>query len=288
MSVTFTAPVQTGPSVTFSTSNPTTTNASGNASVSVTANAHASSAAYNVTATVTSSALTPASFSLTNVTGAAASIVTTSGSGQTAADGTAFTAPLVATVKDSGGNPVSGVTVNFTVTPVGGASATFTGGASATTDVNGNATKNVTANSTIGGPYTVTATIASTAFSTTFSLTNVTGAATTVAVNSGSGQSVAINTGFASPLVAKVTDAGGNPVSGVIVTFQGPASGASGIFTVPGGTNTTTAVTNASGLATASTFTANGTAGGPYNVSATVTGLTPVNFSLTNLVGSPG
>jgi hypothetical protein len=43
------------------------------------------------------------------------------------------------------------------------------------------------------------------------------------------------------------------------------------------------ATTNASGVATASTFTANGTAGGPYTVMATVAGVaTPANFSLTN------
>src|SRR5207247_1157378 len=46
-------------------------------------------------------------------------------------------------------------------------------------------------------------------------------------------------------------------------------------------TATTTAVTNGSGVATASTFTANGTAGGPYTVSASA-GAASANFSLTN------
>jgi hypothetical protein len=40
--------------------------------------------------------------------------------------------------------------------------------------------------------------------------------------------------------------------------------------------------TNASGIASAGTFTANSTPGGPYTVTATSTGLTLVNFSLTN------
>jgi hypothetical protein len=65
------------------------------------------------------------------------------------------------------------------------------------------------------------------------------------------------------------------------VTFTAPASGASGTFA--GGTNTAT--TNAQGIATANTFTANNIAGGPYNVTASAAGVaTPANFSLTNLI----
>src|SRR5256884_9959535 len=43
--------------------------------------------------------------------------------------------------------------------------------------------------------------------------------------------------------------------------------------------------TDASGVAS-TPFTANATAGGPYTVTAAATGLTPVNFSLTNTVGA--
>jgi hypothetical protein len=47
-----------------------------------------------------------------------------------------------------------------------------------------------------------------------------------------------------------------------------------------------TATTNAQGIATAPVFTANSTAGGPYNVTASVTGVgTVANFSLTNTPG---
>jgi len=55
--------------------------------------------------------------------------------------------------------------------------------------------------------------------------------------------------------------------SGVTVTFTGPSSGARGTFA--GGTTTATATTNSSGVATAPTFTANGTTG-TYTVTATV------------------
>jgi len=73
-------------------------------------------------------------------------------------------------------------------------------------------------------------------------------------------------------------------VSGFIVTFTAPGSGASGLFS--NSTASITVATNASGIAFAP-FTANGTAGGPYNVTATGTGVAPVNFSLTNTGTGP-
>jgi hypothetical protein len=69
------------------------------------------------------------------------------------------------------------------------------------------------------------------------------------------------------------------------VTFTAPASGASGTFT--NGTRITQATTDSNGVATATTFTANATAGGPYNVVASATGLTNVNFALTNTALPP-
>jgi hypothetical protein len=109
------------------------------------------------------------------------------------------------------------------------------------------------------------------------------GAAITITATSGTPQRATINTAFASPLVATVKDAGGNPVLGVTVTFTAPSTGASGAFA--GGVNT--AVTDASGVATSATFTANGTAGS-YTVTASVAGVaTAANFSLTNTAGPP-
>jgi hypothetical protein len=114
-------------------------------------------------------------------------------------------------------------------------------------------------------------------------------AASTLAVSSGSAQSANVSTAFTGPLVAIVKDQYGNPVSGVSVIFAAPTSAASGTFASAGcTTNTPTTIcgvsTDASGLATSSTFTANATSGGPYNVSAASAGLTPssVNFALTN------
>src|SRR5204862_4727919 len=94
---------------------------------------------------------------------------------------TAFAAPLVATVKDAGGNPVASVTVTFTA-PGTGASGSFAGGVNtATTNGSGVATSaTFTANNVAGGPYTVTASVAGVATPADFSLTNTAGAAASI------------------------------------------------------------------------------------------------------------
>src|SRR5205807_2823160 len=225
---------------------------------------------------------TAANFSLTNLGSPPASIVVSAGTSQSTTINTAFAAQLQVTVNDSFNNPVSNVTVTFTA-PGSGASGTFAGGVNtATTNGSGVATAaTFTANGTAGGSYTVTASVAGVATPASFSLTNNVGPAAKVVVTSGSGQSAPINTAFGAPLVATVTDAGNNPVGNVTVTFTAPGSGASGTFA--GGVNTAT--TNTSGVATSAVFTANATAGGPYNVVASATGATSSYFPLTNTVG---
>ena len=102
-----------------------------------------------------------------------------------------------------------------------------------------------------------------------------------VTVSSGSGQTATINSPFTNQLVALVRDASTNPIPNVTVTFANVASGA-------GIASTVTALTNASGLASASVA-ANATAGGPYIVAATVVGVaSPANFSLTNIAVAGG
>src|SRR6266540_5730250 len=103
---------------------------------------------------------------------------------------------------------------------------------------------------------------------------------TALAVAAGNGQSAATGTAFAVALAARATDAGGNPVSGVTVTFAAPTSGASGTFAGTGAT--AEASTGADGIATAPTFTATSTTGS-YQVAATTAGVsTPATFALTN------
>jgi len=103
-----------------------------------------------------------------------------------------------------------------------------------------------------------------------------------ITASSGTPQTTVISTQFAAPLVAKITNASGNPVSGITVTFRAPTSGASGAFA---GSNTAT--TDASGIATAPAFTANGTTGS-YTVVATAPDIVgAANFSLTNTLSTP-
>jgi hypothetical protein len=103
------------------------------------------------------------------------SIAATSGTPQSVAINTAFALPLVATVLDSDSNPVSGATVTFTA-PGTGASGTFTAGTNTeteTTNTSGVATSTTfTANATVGGPYTVAATVTGVSTEADFKLTN--------------------------------------------------------------------------------------------------------------------
>src|SRR6267378_6494367 len=89
--------------------------------------------------------------------------------------------------------------------------------------------------------------------------------ATSINFVSGSPQNATISTAFGKPLVAKVTDANGNPVSGVTVNFIPQGQGA--YCTFAGGVNT--AVTDINGLATSATITA-GPIEGQFNVQAWV------------------
>jgi subtilisin family serine protease len=106
----------------------------------------------------------------------------------------------------------------------------------------------------------------------------------TITASSGSGQSATLNSAFSLPLQALVRDGSSNPVVGVTVTFSAPTSGASGSFAGFG--TIATAITNASGIATTPTFTANGVSGS-FNITATVSGASsPAAFSLTNVAAA--
>jgi hypothetical protein len=283
VTVTFQAPVS-GPSGTFANGTTTTTaitNSAGLATASMfTANSTVGGP-YVVTATV-SGVAAPANFSLTNGTTLITTVVATGGTPQNAVVNTAFGSLLQVTVKDGSGSPVPNATVTFQA-PGSRASGSFAGGVNtAATNGNGVATSAVfTANSKVGS-YTVTASVAGVSASASYVLTNSPGAAAVVAPTGGTPQDAVKSTAFGTPLQAMVQDGNGNPVPGVAVTFQAPVSGASGTFA--NGTTTTTATTNIAGLATASTFTANSTVGGPYVVTATVSGVAaPANYSLTNV-----
>jgi CSLREA domain-containing protein len=106
------------------------------------------------------------------------------------------------------------------------------------------------------------------------------GLAARLSVVSGNDQRTRPLQAFSQPLQVVALDGQGSPVANVSVTFTAPDGGPSGTFTASG-TNTMSALTNASGIATASTFTANAEFGA-YQVSASASGLTSTNFNLQN------
>jgi hypothetical protein len=236
---------------------------------------------YSASASV-SGVATSATFALTNTAGAPGSIIATSGGGQTTAVSTNFGSALVATVKDSSGNAVANVAVQFTA-PASGASASFAGASTITvqTDSSGNATSPVpTANGTAGS-YSITAVAPGAATPAIFALSNSAGTASSITVTSGNNQSAPVKNVFTNPFVVTVKDASGNPVASASVTFTAPTSGASGTFA--GGATTVSVQTNSSGVAAAPAFTANSSSG-TYTVIATVTGAAgQATFSLTNV-----
>lgn len=206
-----------------------------------------------------------------------AAIAATGGASQSARAGASFAQPLMATVKDAGGHPVSGVTVTFTAPSVG-ASATLSSG-TAMTNSSGVASVTATAKA-VAGSYVVSARVNGVAGTAGFSLTNSAGAAASVAAAGGSPQSATVNAKFPQPLAVVVKDASGNPVSGVTVTFAGPSSGAGATM------SSRTASTSAAGAASV-TATANAVAGS-CTIKASVNGVAAAAvFSLSNRAGLP-
>jgi hypothetical protein len=135
-------------------------------------------------------------FSTTNATGdvavvgtslpppAGLQIVPSGGGAQSAAIITNYAAPLAVTVKDTGGNPVIGVPVTFSL-PATGAGGTFPGALATTvvaTNLSGVAiSPTVTANATVGA-FSATATVTGAAAPASFSLINTIGAAYTIVI----------------------------------------------------------------------------------------------------------
>jgi hypothetical protein len=241
--------------------------------------ANSSVGSYVVTATV-AGVPALARFTLTNTPGAPAAVMATEGTPQIALVGTALATLLQASVQDAGGNPVVGVPVTFQA-PGAGASGTFANGTvamTATTNALGIATASLfTANGTVGN-YTVTASVNGVASTTAYILTSVAKALATITATGGTPQSTSVQTTFGSTLQATVKDGTGNPVPGVIVTFNLPTGRTSGSFA--SGVNS--ALTDANGIATSAVFTANANTG-TYTVTATVQGVTTVaSFTLTN------
>lgn len=112
---------------------------------------------------------------LAGTTSAAATVTVVSGSGQATAYGSTFSSPLVVVVKDSNGNPVSGVAVTFTGTGLGFSSATATAGSNGEASIN--------AKAITSGSLTASASTSGVTGAATFSLTATKVALTVTADN---------------------------------------------------------------------------------------------------------
>ena len=269
VTVAFAAPAAGASAVLSSMAEPT--DAQGYASVNASANDIAG--AYAVVASVKGVATT-VSFAMMNLAGAPSAVTATGGTPQSAAVHAAFANPLVVHVADGFGNAEPGVTVSFAV-PDGSASAVLSS-TTATTDANGDASVTATANATAGS-YEVDASVDGVAAPATFALTNTPGAAASIDIQNGDGQSAVVTQAFVLPLVVRVSDVDGNAIAGATVQFLTPAAG-------PGATlSASSVVTDSNGDAVV-TATAN-TIAGPFFVAATLDAL-QATFSLTNLPGT--
>ncbi|MDQ3013694.1 MAG: putative Ig domain-containing protein, partial [Acidobacteriota bacterium] len=100
----------------------------------------------------------------------------------------------------------------------------------------------------------------------------------TLVIAGGNNQSTPLNTTFANPLAVTVSGTFGEPVSGGLVTFTPPGSGASATIT---GSPATISASGQAGInVTANSIT------GAYTVTATTQGGDTINFQLTNLCPS--
>jgi hypothetical protein len=163
---------------------------------------------------------------------------------------TAFGTPLAVQLLDTYGNPVGsnwGNTSFIEAAGTSGASATFSGSISVGADNNGVYTAPTLTANGIAGALNVLAyyfnASTNSALYQTFTLTNTTSVPAAVTATSGTPQSTAVGTAFATALSAKVTDSGNNPLAGFTVTFVPPSSGASATL------SSSSAITNSAGVA---------------------------------------
>jgi uncharacterized protein YjdB len=239
------------------------------------------SGAHTLRFSTTSPALAIVSGSISVGPGAPATIAAVSAVTQSATVLTAVGAPPSVRVTDASGNPVSGVAVTFAVTAGGGVIAPANGVVS--TNASGVATlTSWTLGATLGA-NSVSATAAGLSGSpVVFNATGTVGAAATIIATTSTSQSATVSSTVGAAPAVRVNDAGGNPVSGVNVTFAVTAGGGS---TSPA--SGATVATNASGVAALTSWTLGATPG-TNSVTATAAGLSgsPVTFSATGTVGA--
>jgi hypothetical protein len=233
--------------------------------------------------TATAGSLDGSTTSLTVTAGAAAKLAFTAAPSFAATSGTALDTQPTVTVQDEAGNTVTTDTSSVTLTLSDPAGATLTCDSDTASAVDGMASFNGCAIDKTG-TYKLTATAGSLTAATSTSVTIYPGVPAAITATLGSGQSAVVGRAFASPLIARVTDAHANPVPDVTVAFTAPntPNDASGTFAGPA--RATTAVTDSEGRATSGVLTAN-TTSGTFSLIAT-TASVRATFTLTNAPGA--
>jgi hypothetical protein len=180
-----------------------------------------------------------------NAPGAALSVL--DGNQQATSEGGTFGTPVTVRLTDSGGNPIGGAGVTFSLpnsaTSPGG---TFPGGSSsatATTGSDATATAPVVTANSVAGQFSLDANADGTASPATLIIDGP----LALKIVSGNDQNRPVNKGFARLLAVRLVTSGGQPVPGQLVRFSvtsGPASFAFGtaeqVFTDGGGVATAT------------------------------------------------
>ena len=218
------------------------------------------------TLTASASGVTPVSFAITGVSGAAAQLTRQSADPQAAPVATTVAAPPSVVILDEHGNPVAGVSVTFAVTGGGGSVA----GASQVTNSLGIATAESWTLGTAAGPNTVEARAADKVA--IFTATGTPGPPATLTKLAGDNQSAEVGQAVAIAPRVRVADRYGNLVPGAEVAFT-IASG--------GGTVTpATVLTGTDGSAAATSWTL-GTTAGSNTLSVSAGTAPPITFVAT-------
>jgi len=206
--------------------------------------------------------------------------------------------PATTTIDLSPVSIVSGDSSTVTVQVKNGAGANITtGGATITLGTNGgtltspvdnnNGTYTARYTHTVAGSYKVFGTLNGNAITDTADVTVTAGTASGMAANSATSPTATVDSNVGAPPSVLVTDGASNPVAGVVVTFTVTAGGGQVSNGVDPAGASATVTTNASGIATLTSWKV-GTAAGSSNntVQATATALTPVNFASSATAGA--
>ena len=167
-------------------------------------------------------------------------------------------------VLDALGDPIAGVSVNFSA-PGSGASASIAPNP-AVTDANGVAVVVATANSELGS-YQIQATVSGVSPPLVFNVTNVLDPSIVPASVGTPDQNAAVATPFACALLVQIVDGVGTPLPNLVVRFEAPSSGPSAVlFDGVNSASSLDVLSNSNGFASVEA-TANGIEG-VYDVTA--------------------